>query len=128
MSPFEQMKRKYRDNPQERSFDVYLDWHMRHGFVFATPDFFVMGRAAAKGILERVGVALQPVEPEFQDTWYVHAMAGDLRLVWSILPWPLPYVAFERLRGGRRELTVLQTDRIRRLCEAAESPTLSFTA
>jgi len=130
LSPFEQMRRMYRQHPQERPFDLYLDWHLRHGFVFSTPDFFVMGRPAPKALLEQI-LALGPstFDRDECDCWYVHAMAGDIEKVWSILPWHLPWIAFERLRAGKRELTIVRTDRIRELSsnKSADEP-IAFQA
>jgi hypothetical protein len=110
------MAAKYADHPQEMVFGYYIDWHFKHGFVFSTPDFFIMGRAAPKGVIEADGVKLTWF-PEWWncDTWYIHAMSGDMSKAWSILPWELPWIAFERVRCGKRELTFIETGRLRRL-------------
>lgn len=122
MSPFERMAEKYRLNPQEQSFEWYCDWHARYGFFYATPEFFVMGRpirmsdgqagidAMTKRGLDNEGLC---------DTWYIHAFSGDMAKAWSILPWEMPLIAFERLRSGKRELTFVETERLKRLTSNA---------
>lgn len=120
MTPLDRIREFYQLHPQEDSFECYLNWHLKNGFVFSTPEFFVMGRAIhytkGKDELNQFEIDFFKVPPrEFQNCWYVHAMAGDIEKVWSILPYPLGYVAFERTRDNKRELTVLQTERIRRL-------------
>lgn len=118
MSPYARMAQKYADNPQERPFSYYVVWHMMHGFCFSTPEFFIMGRLATKRFIEENPIQfLWNAKPNDPDTWYVHAASGDLSKAWSILPYPLPWLAFERLRNGKLELQILPLSRIRRLTE-----------
>lgn len=124
MSPYEAMAAKYRAHPQEREFVWYVAWHLEHGFVFSTPEYFVMGRP-----VNREAEAAEICEPTWQfareecNCWYVHAMAGDLRRVWEILPWPLGWVAFERIHDGKRNLRFYPTEHMKRL-STHESTTL----
>jgi hypothetical protein len=126
MSPFEQIAEAYRLHPQEHPFEFYDDWHSMHGFRFATPDFFIMGRSTSRFFLSRhegTGIPLDIMPREFADTWYIHAMAGDMSKAWSILPFPLPWIAFERLREGKLELQIFPIERIHRLThDSIESP------
>ena len=112
MSPYEQMAEKYAVHPQERSFEWYVEWHARHGFVFATPDFFIMGRRAYKWSLENGGADAHLYSAEVADTWYIHAMAGDMSRAWSVLPYPLPWLAWERLLDGKRDLRFYEFDKV----------------
>ena len=105
------------DHPQECPFKAYLDWHMKHGFVFSTPEFFAMGRPVMRYRPE--AEITEPTflfNPEDCDTWYIFALAGNMQKAWSIMPWPLEWIAFERLRGGIRELTFARTETLKRLC------------
>ena len=119
MTPLDRIAEFYRANPQEESFEYYLNWHLENGFVFSTPQFFVMGRAIKKYANEAAtlhGIENFAVwERAEQNCWYVHAMAGDIEKAWSVLPYPLGFVAFERIREGKRCLTVMPTERIRSL-------------
>ena len=44
MSPYEKIAQKYFDNPQEAPFGDYVEWFLRNGYVFSTPEYFVMGK------------------------------------------------------------------------------------
>lgn len=99
MSPYDRMAELYVRHPQERSFDFYLNWHLRYGYVFSTPTLFVMGRATIKD----APIELHEITPDLPNCWYLHALAGDPCEAWRFLPYPLPWVGFERLDGtGQR--------------------------
>jgi len=113
MSPYEQMAEKYRRHPQDAPFADYIAWHMAYGFVFATPEYFVMGRPVTRSRFHPDSFDAPAAD---NDCWYVHAMAGNVSKVWDILPYPLGWVAFERSRGGKLELQIVELERLRRLC------------
>jgi hypothetical protein len=113
MSHYERMAEQYRLHPQERSFEWYCDWHIRHGFLFATPEFFIMGRSCC--IQTFNPELLEPGAPG-DNCWYIHGFSGDMSKAWSILPWELPWIAFERVREGKREQPCfVEIERLRRL-------------
>lgn len=114
-SPYERAYELYMAHPQQESFSWYCGWHLTNGFLYGTPEFFIMGRPAVKQSLENIGPTL--AHERFPDTWFIHCMAGDMKKAWSILPYYLPYVAFERIRGGKLDLTIILTDRIRNLTD-----------
>ena len=120
MSPYERIAAEYAARPRQQTFSWYVVWHCLHGFVFSTPDFFVMGRPINKGYCERNGVPLYAATGDEADTWYLHSFAGDMAKSWSILPYPLPYIAWERMRDGRLELTVVKFERIRAMSQLPE--------
>lgn len=114
MTPFEEMAQWYANHPTEQSFAWYVDWHLKHGFVFSTPEFFVLGRPVLRAAGEaRICEPTHLFNPDDCDCWYLHALAGDMGKVWGIMPWPLGWIAFERTRDGKRELQVLPTERLR---------------
>ncbi len=122
VSPYERLAAEYAANPREQPFSFYVVWHMIHGFVFSAPDFFIMGRAINKAYAERNGLELVPhEEAPMADTWYLHAFSGDMAKAWSILPYPLPYIAWERMRAKRLDLTVVAFDRIRQMTHATDT-------
>src|SRR6185436_18250051 len=97
MLPFEQAKAVYSKEPCRRSFETDLALHFEFGFVFSTPRFFCMGRPVQRSAPH--GLILDPsytFKPEECDTWLVWLMAGDVSAAWSVLPWPLPWLCFER--------------------------------
>ena len=128
MSPYDLIRRAYRDHPQERSFEWYWDWHCEHGFAYATPDFAVMGRNCYRESIEAFLRQPQYFDREEGDTWYIHALAGDMSKCWSILPWPLEWIAFERIQGGKRDLRFYRTETLRRLSSHESKPVLAAMA
>ncbi len=119
MSPIDRIAEFYAKHPQEESFESYLNWHLENGCVFSTSDFFIMFRAIKTWPDEAItihGINNFAIwDREDENCWYVHAMAGDISKVWDVMPYPLGYIAFDRIRDGTRELTILPTERIRRL-------------
>jgi hypothetical protein len=117
MSPYERIKQLYDDKPEQDSFDHYVAMHMRTGFVFSTPEFFIMGTPRIKDSLQ--GDCHDASQPP--DTWFIFAMAGDTSKAWSILPYELPYIAWERDRPHGKELHIYPTARIRAMCNPAKA-------
>lgn len=101
MSPYETIRLKYEASEHEKPWKWWLEYHYERGFVFSTPDFFAMGRVTSKS-------------PGMDDCWYIFAFAGDMAKCWSILPWPLPWVAFERILDGKRDLRFYRLEDLRR--------------
>jgi hypothetical protein len=66
-------------------FGAALERNYQYGFVFSTPDYFIMGR-------------------EMNGSWFIEAMAGDTSKAWSILPYELPYVMFQRFDNDLRSV------------------------
>ena len=118
MSPYDQMASEYDRVAHGWTMRDYVAWYAGNGFVYATPDYFVMGRPVrrAAGVAEICSP--KQFKREESDCWYVHAFAGDLRAVWGILPYPLPWVAFDRLVGNvkRKELRFYLTELLQMHC------------
>ena len=134
MSPFEEIAGLYAEHPQAKSFAWYLNWYSMNGFVFATPEFFAMGGPCWKRDLESGMPGIEAAqriaicsEPE-GDCWYVHALAGNMRRAWSIMPYYLPWFAFERLRRNETEVTLdlsfYRTEALQRLIPPERHETL----
>lgn len=70
-----------------------LERNYQQGFVFSTPDFFIMGR-------------------ELDGGWFIEGMAGDTSKAWSILPYELPYVTFERFDNDLRRVAIGRLKRL----------------
>ncbi len=97
MTPYEKALEVYHREPCARTFGEDLALHLMHGFVFSTPEYFVMGRPV-KSEAHRSLV----VNPGFTwdrqdcDCWHVYLMAGDMGQAWKCLPWRLPLISLER--------------------------------
>ena len=82
MSPWERIVAKYAEKG-DPSLGRALDFNLAHGFVFSTPAFFIMGH-------------------ELDGAWFIEGMAGDCSKAWSILPYELPSVGFQRFDNDLR--------------------------
>lgn len=117
MTPFEQIEAQYLARPRQEPFFSYIDWHLRHGFVFSRPDFFMMGRPVLRAAPPEM--ILDPrclFAREICDTWYLHAAAGNMGQMWAIQPWPLPWFCWTRLHDEQSELIFCSATRLKRLC------------
>lgn len=106
MKPYEAIRAKYEASEHDLPWGYWVEWHLRHGFLFNTPEFFAMGYPIIKG------AELVPVLDG--DCWYLFALAGSMSKCWSILPWPLPWVGFERILDGKREMRFYRLEDLRR--------------
>lgn len=112
MTPFEQAAQVYAKERCARSFTEDVELHFLHGFVHSTPDYFIMGRAVVK-----CAPPALIVDPQHRfsravcDAWMVYLAAGDLGKAWDVLPWPLPWLVFER----NNELRFVPADAMKRL-------------
>ena len=88
MSPYEQVEKLYRDYPQQYTFEEDLRRFSKFGYVFSTPDSFIMGYHI----------------PE-EDTWFIHALAGDLADTLRYLPFSSEFVTFRRRGGSDRKVS-----------------------
>ena len=116
MTPYEQARAVYLKEPCTRTFDEDLSLHLEFGFVFNTPEFFIMGRPICRSAM--CGLILDPsyqFKREECDAWHIYLAAGNLSKAWDILPWPLGWLSFER----KNVLRFHPTERIRRLCVTA---------
>lgn len=113
MSPYEQARQVYASEPCARTFEEDEHLHKTQGFLFCTPDFFVMGRAVfSKAEPAMIVDPRVRFTPDICDCWHLYLFAGDVVKAWSIMPWQLPLFSFER----KNELRIYPADRIRRLC------------
>lgn len=109
MTPYEKAKAVYQKEICARTFAHDLELHLLHGFVFSTPDSFIMGRPVYRG-----GRYEEITNPAFRfqlcDCWLVYLAAGNsLRIFFQYEPYPLPWIGWER----NNKLRFYKTERIR---------------
>ena len=110
------MAAKYIEAGKGVEFQYDVAWYLSHGFVFARPDFFVMGRPVVSSASEA-----QMMDPDFKfhshecDCWYVHAMAGNVVRAFDVMPWWMPFIAFHRIGREGKGLTIASDRRMRSL-------------
>jgi hypothetical protein len=61
--------------------------HFLTGYVISRPEFFIMGKVEG-------------------DAWFVTYLAGDLRAAVASIPFPLPWVIFQRDNGELRRYSL----------------------
>jgi hypothetical protein len=116
MMPVEKAAEVYQLETCKRSFREDLEAHLLNGFVFSRPDFFIMGRPVIKAASYE-----EITDPTFRfpsancDTWHIHLMSGNMVKAWAIMPWELPWFAWER----KNELRFYSVSAIRRLSGGA---------
>lgn len=116
LSPYERTAYDWAAYPRSHSLQWYEDMHKAHGFVFATPAFYVMGRPVRKyAPLEQILDVEHVFDFDTCDTWYVFLMCGNLWKAWSVLPWELPFICWQRDNDPTEELRFYETRRVMRL-------------
>lgn len=116
MMPVEKAAEVYKLETCKRTFREDLEAHLLNGFVFSRPDFFIMGRPVIKAATYE-----EITDPTFRfpsgmcDTWHIHLMSGNMVRAWAIMPWELPWFAWER----KNELRFYPVSAIHRLSGAA---------
>ena len=93
MRPFDRCAEEYARHGED--FSGAVARNLADGFLFSTPSFFIMGRPH-----------------ERPNTWFIEGMAGDMSRAWSILPYELPFVSFQRFDNSLRFIPI---ERLRRL-------------
>ena len=97
MTPIEQAAAVYSREWCARPFAEDLAAHLAGGYVYATPDFFAMGRPVPRGApAEFIVNPWHTWEREQCDAWLVYLVAGDMSKAWLTFPFSLPWVIFER--------------------------------
>lgn len=85
MPIYEQLEQLYaRTGWPKGTLQEDLAYYLRNGYVFATPNYFIMGR-------------------EIDGGWYIHAAVGvgALEGFLRLMPHYLPYVGWERRGSGK---------------------------
>lgn len=117
MSPYEQARAVYQREHCPRTFDQDLELHLRNGFVFSTPDFFIMGRHVfSKAPVSLIVDPANHFHRDVCDCWHIYLFAGNIAKAFAIEPWPLSLFSMER----KNELRFVPADSIRRLSAARQ--------
>lgn len=107
-TPFDLAAGIYESEPCANTFEHDLLAHHQHGYVFSTPESFIMGRPVDKAALIEEILDIEFAFPrEKHSAWLVWAFAGDIRHALRFLPYRLPWVIFQR----KNELRVYPMER-----------------
>ncbi len=97
MTPVEQAAAIYERESCARTFREDLELHLLNGFVISGPDFFMMGRPVCKywGDQFTIDPTFNPTNDK-RDCWHCYLMAGNMLKAFQFVPYPLPFISFER--------------------------------
>ena len=95
MTPAEQAALVYTQEPCANTFEHDLYWHLQNGYVFSTPDYFIMGRPVDVSAPD--SMQLDPsVKFNAPNGWLVWLAAGEIACFNDIAPYRLPFIGFQR--------------------------------
>lgn len=108
MSPIAKAARVFIEEPSAVDFQDVLASHLLYGYVYSTPESFIMARpvnvdASHKEILD------SNVDFANPNAWFIYAAAGTLESFLAIEPYPLPFFGWEkrnRVRFWPRERVI----------------------
>lgn len=102
MKPFDQVSDLYGQYECARTFDEDICAHLETGYVVATPEYFLMGRAVDRWAdPELITNPWHAFPADQQNAWLCYAFAGDMRRLFDAIP-PLPWAGWQRRGGGLR--------------------------
>jgi hypothetical protein len=117
LTPIERARLVYLTEPCARPFEEDLQIHLEVGFVFSTPQLFIMGRPVDRGAHDRYIVdPIYQFDKMKQDCWHIYLAVGPLRDFFRYMPYWLPYMSWERLNMLRR----YDAKRLMKLCKTHE--------
>jgi len=100
MSPIDELQSIYSRYCPTRSLEVDMGLFIRYGYVLATPEFVVMGKAIKKGAKwELINDPTYVFATAASDTWFVSAFAGHQKDFLAFLPYEMKWLAWQR-RGS----------------------------
>ena len=101
-----------------RTFEEDVTAHMAYGYLFAAPEYFLMGRpVCSKATQEEINNVWLNFPPPTWDAWYVYAFAlrddqglrGLVKKLLRHIPFYLPLIAWER---SGQSLHFFSTDKL----------------
>lgn len=127
MTPVEQAAHVYETEPCARTFREDLEAHLLNGYVFSTPELFVMGRPVDSSASYKLVTDPWHIFPaETCDAWLCYLAAGDLHKMPAVIPYQLSKIGFERKNVLRYYPVGSLTHRI--LCSTILTPSAARTS
>jgi hypothetical protein len=92
-----------------------IAWHIRNAHVYSGPECFAMAIPANSG--ELLDGWLPPSQVRgVVDCWCVTGVSSNLRAALLHLPYPLPWIAFYRIKRGQNRFAMYPASRLKALC------------
>ena len=104
MTPLDKVRELYTEH-SPRTFAEDVTAHMQHGYVFSTPEYFMMARPVwSEATQESINNVWKAFNPVLWDAWYIYAfalredggLAGLVKKLLTHIPFYLPLIAWER--------------------------------
>lgn len=97
MTPIEEAIVVYEKEYCARTFEHDLWLHLENGYVFSGPEFFIMGRPIQRWASYEL-ISNPAIKFPNADCWLVWLAAGQgcLEKFFTLMPYPLPWIAWER--------------------------------
>lgn len=104
--------RVYHTQQCEKTFQEDWEAHLLFGYVFSTPEYFIMGRpVCSKAPDEEICNPMISFDPDHCDMWHIFLMAGDTTAAWSCMPYFLPKISFQGKNNNLRKYSFSQLKR-----------------
>lgn len=108
MNQIARAARVFIEEPSAVDFQDVLASHLLYGYVYSTPESFIMARPVNINALHEE--ILDPnADFDSPNAWFIYAAAGTLESFLAIEPYPLPFFGWEkrnRIRFWQRERVI----------------------
>ena len=103
MTAIQQLQAFYAADPEIGRMSEDIHNHLVSGYVYVTPANLALARpVSSKWSAKRLSDSSKTIGlTECADCWYVWAAIGDVDYLLSLIPYPLPFIAFARRKTGR---------------------------
>jgi hypothetical protein len=109
MNAYNQLLDYYLANDKLDWLGEDLEMHAQQGVVYLSPELCLLARPVSSSMTDAEIIDIQSKDLTYKvDTWMIHIMTGKMAKVINVIPYLLPYVAFQR-NGGRLRRYKLQT-------------------
>jgi hypothetical protein len=97
MTPAEKAAVVYTVEPCARTFEQDLALHLLNGYVYSSPEYFVLARPVWAGAPEEEILDPECVWPvEVCNCWWIYLFSGDLAEAVKLFPFRLALIGWER--------------------------------
>lgn len=122
MRPIDRARLVYEQEPCARTFEQDLGLHLAYHVVHSDNTLFLMGRAVPRNApLELIRDPEHIFSPGECDCWWVYLAAGEVNSFLYYMPYPLPWLGWERGNQPR----FYETNKVQRLWRSTFASSLS---
>jgi hypothetical protein len=101
MSAFNQLIDYYLSHGRLDMLAEDLETHAQHGIAYLSPELCILARPVDGFKPDQGIIDIQSIHLTYNvNTWHIHVATGNLSHCLDVMPYPLPYVSFQR-NGGR---------------------------